>query len=97
MVFNVFDINRYEYLNYEDFVSFTATLDLETVPILRDDYILGQDDIDGLVRMSEGQSVVNPKIHREGIVIRSVIEARDPEIGRLSFKVVNPVFLLKFE
>jgi len=94
MVFNVFDINRYEYLNYEDFVSFTEALDLETVPILRDDYILGQDDVDGLVHKSEGQSVVNPEIHREGIVIRSVVEARDPEIGRLSFKVVNPVFLL---
>ena len=97
MVFNVFDINRYEFLSYEDFVSFTETLKLETVPILRDDYVLGQDDVDSLVRMSEGKSVVNPKILREGIVIRSVVEARDPEIGRLSFKVINPLFLLKFE
>ncbi len=97
MVFNVFDINRYEFLSYEDFVSFTETLKLETVPILRDDYVLGQDDVDSLVRMSEGKSVVNPKILREGIVIRSVVETRDPEIGRLSFKVINPLFLLKFE
>ena len=80
-----------------DFVSFTETLKLETVPILRDDYVLGQDDVDSLVRMSEGKSVVNPKILREGIVIRSVVETRDPEIGRLSFKVINPLFLLKFE
>jgi len=97
MVFNVFDIDHYAYLDYSDLVSFTETLKLETAPVLRDDYILGQDDVDGLVRMSQGKSVVNPKIHREGIVIRSVVEARDPEIGRLSFKVVNPMFLLKFE
>jgi len=97
MVFNLFDIDRYAYVDYEDFVAFVGKLGLETPPILRDDYILGEDDVDGLVQLSQGESILNPKIPREGIVVRSVVESRDPEIGRLSFKVVNPEFLLKFE
>ena len=70
---------------------------LETVPILRDDYILGDDDVGGLVAMSNEKSVLNPQLPREGIVIRPIEEAQDPELGRLSFKVVNPEFLLKYE
>lgn len=97
MVFNLFDIDRYAYVGYEDLVAFVERLGLETPPILRDDYILGEDDVDGLVQMSQGASVLNAEIPKEGIVVRSVVEARDPEIGRLSFKVVNPEFLLKFE
>lgn len=97
MVFNLFDIDAYAYVDYEGFVAFVGKLGLETPPILRDDYTLGEDDVDGLVQMSQGASVLNPKTPREGIVVRSVVEARDPEIGRLSFKVINPEFLLKFD
>ncbi len=97
MVFNVVDIDRYSYYNYADFIAFVHEIGLETVSVLRDDYILGQDDVKGLVALSEDKSVLNPKTQREGIVIRPLIEAQDPELGRLSFKVVNPSFLLKFE
>ncbi|OQY44781.1 MAG: RNA ligase [Anaerolineaceae bacterium 4572_78] len=97
VVFNAFNIDDYKYLNYVDFVALIQKLGLETVPILRDDYILGQDDVNALVAMSQAKGVLNPKSHREGIVIRPVVESQDFELGRLSFKVVNPKFLLKFE
>jgi len=97
LIYNIFDIDKSEYLDYEDIVSLARDANLETVPIVRDDYILGKDDVNGLVAISEGKSVLNPEIPREGIVVRSVIEAHDPELGRLSFKVVNPEFLLKYE
>ncbi len=97
MVFNVVDIETYTYLNYAEFIALIKEVGLDTVPILADDYILGQDDVPGLVALSEAKSLVNPKLQREGIVIRPLIEAQDPELGRLSFKVINPKFLLKFE
>jgi hypothetical protein len=50
-----------------------------------------------LIKAAEGASKLNPAIPREGIVIRSLQEYRDTEIGRLSFKVINNQFLLKFE
>lgn len=97
LVYTIFDIDRFAYLNYEDFVAFAKEAEFETVPILRNDYILGTHDVDGLVALSNDKSMLNLQIPREGIVIRPVIEAQDPELGRLSFKVVNPEFLLKYE
>ncbi len=97
LVYNIFDIDRFAYLDYEDFITLAREAGFETVPVVRDDYILGQDDVDGLVALSNEKSVLNPDIPREGIVIRPIIEAQDPELGRLSFKVVNAEFLLKYE
>lgn len=95
-VFNVFDIDRYEYYSYDELVAFIAEVGLTGVPLLGI-CTLGENDVDGLVALAEAKSVVNPKSHREGIVIRSLVEQRDPELGRLSFKVINPKFLLKYE
>jgi RNA ligase (TIGR02306 family) len=49
--------------------------------------------IDELVEISCGKSVLNPKTEREGIVMRTA----DTSGGRLSFKVINPNFLLKYD
>jgi len=45
-----------------------------------------------LVEFSKGKSVINPTVEREGIVVRCI------ENGKklLSFKVINPNFLLKY-
>ena len=54
--------------------------------------------VDELVAFSEGSSVLNPKVQREGVVLRPLAEEYDEEIGgRLSFKVINPKFLLKYD
>jgi hypothetical protein len=54
--------------------------------------------VDALVAFSEGASMLNPKVQREGVVLRPVAEEYDEDIGgRLSFKVINPKFLLKYE
>ena len=43
-------------------------------------------------------SQLNPKIQREGVVLRPLAEEYDEDIGgRLSFKVINPRFLLKYD
>ena len=93
--FNVFDINAYKYLDYKEFVSLMKSLKLKTVPIVEKEYIL-ENDINKLVEMSIGKSLINPKGWREGIVIRSHKE-QFINGERFSFKVVNPKFLLKYD
>jgi RNA ligase (TIGR02306 family) len=75
---------------------------LDTVPRLKYDLdILNitnpyDNYIDFLVDLSKGNSVLNSSVKREGIVIRSIDNHWDSHIGRLSFKVINPEFLLKY-
>jgi len=93
--YNVFDIDAYRYLDFEDFVSLIKSLGLKTVPVVEEDYIL-ENDIDKIVEMSIGKSLINPQGWREGIVIRSKKEQfKNGE--RFSFKAVNPKFLLKYD
>jgi len=95
-VFNIFDIDAYKYLDFAEFMKLSAELGLTTVPILDTNFIL-IDDIDALVELSKGNSVLNPKIKREGIVIRPLVEIDDPRGGRVSFKAINSEFLLKYQ
>ena len=54
--------------------------------------------VDDLVAIAEAKSVVNTQVQREGIVLRPLVEETDETIGgRLSFKVINPKFLLKYD
>lgn len=100
--FTSFDIDKYQYYNYGEFVMQMKYLELETVPIITDNYILSS-NIDELVEMSKGFSELNPKVYREGIVIRPLIEKVDLQMssewgnGRVSFKVINTEYLLRYE
>lgn len=93
--FNAFDISNYEYLNYSDFRALMENLELPMVPVLEERFPLVS-DINGLVELSIGGSVLRKETRREGIVIRPLKEKTD-QIGRVSFKVINPKFLLKYE
>lgn len=95
--FNAFDIEAYAFLGHADFMALMAELDLNPVPILETDYLL-EADIPRLVEKSIGFSVLNPQTRREGIVIRPLQETQTAEngLGRVSFKAINPDFLLKY-
>jgi RNA ligase (TIGR02306 family) len=99
--FNVFDIDKYQYLDYVDFINKIGALGLETVPILRVGVEL-DDFIDGMVAKAMVKSVINPNVWAEGYVIRPLVEKIDLQMaqalgnGRLSFKCVNPEYLLKY-
>lgn len=90
--FNVFDMDNIMYLPYDEAKSIIDTMGLKFVPLVCGSYML-ENDIDKLVEMAKGKSVVNKKIHREGIVIRLL----HPTKGHVSFKAINPDFLLKFD
>ena len=102
MFFNIWDIKKQRYYDYNDMVCVFNDLGLITVPILNTGYTL-TDSIPELVEMSKGYSLLSVKpVLREGIVIRPIDEVYDFTThaklvgGRVSFKSVNPEFLLKY-
>ncbi len=93
-VFNVWNLDTQQKLGYEELVSYSAELGLKTVPILAVNVpMLGS--IDEYVEKSKGMSVLNPEARREGIVVRPMVPIVDPRYGEVSFKAVNPEFLLE--
>lgn len=95
-VFSVLNVDAYRLLDHGAMMEMLAEMPLEAVPQLG---TLALDHtVDALVAFSEGTSVLNPKVQREGVVLRPLAEEYDEDIGgRLSFKVINPKFLLKYD
>lgn len=94
--FNVFDIDTFSFRDVLDSRNFIESLGLSNVPVVSSSYLLpGQ--IEDLLVHATGTSLLNPSTPWEGLVFRPWQEARDPELGRLSFKLINPEFLLKYE
>lgn len=95
-IFNLLDIETYRLLNRVDQSRMLQAVGLKAVPQLGD--ITLKHSVDELVALSVGTSLLNPKTQREGIVFRPEIESFEADVGgRLSFKVINPQFLLKFD
>lgn len=97
-VFNVFDIDNHRYLNYGEFTRVCEVIEMETVPIIyrSGDLIDNETTVDDYIELSYGYSKINTNVLREGIVVRTKEEFPN-EMGfdRLSFKVINPKYLLK--
>jgi len=93
--FNLFNIDTYEYFSFQKFTQTLERLSLNIVPILDEDFKLAN-DIETLVELSIGHSQLH-KVQREGIVLRPLQEKVDRRGRRISFKVINPKFLLKYE
>ena len=95
-VFNVLNVDAYRLLDHAAMLAILDDLQLESVPQLGT--LVLDHTVDELVAFSEGTSVLNPKIQREGVVLRPLAEEYDEDIGgRLSFKAINPKFLLKYD
>jgi hypothetical protein len=99
--YNAWDIKKQRYYSYKELVAVLDELQLLMVAVLDFNYTLTA-IIPELVDMSKGYSTLNSKILREGIVIRPLEEITDLDFrsklpnGRISFKSVNPEFLLKY-
>jgi RNA ligase (TIGR02306 family) len=92
-LFNAFDIDQYRYLEYNELQALAKALTLTMVPILDENFEL-LEDVEELVAKSRGKSLINPNVHREGIVIKA--HSNRPNGEKFSLKVINPDFLLKF-
>jgi hypothetical protein len=98
--YQAFDIRTQMYSSLQELGLLLDSLQLKQVPVLSSSYAL-TNKIDALVSLSIGKSILNIKAQREGIVIRPINEIHDYDFkslvsGRLSFKVINPEFLLKY-
>jgi RNA ligase (TIGR02306 family) len=100
--FNAFDIDNYCFLSFEAFEQLLIDLDLPIVPILERNYLL-ENDIEKIVTKATIKSSLCPTAWAEGIVIRPHIQKSYVNIsnehfvhGRISFKAINPEFLLKY-
>jgi RNA ligase (TIGR02306 family) len=94
-IFDIIDLDTRYYYTNDEIVEFCELYGFKHVPMLGEFELIT--NIDELVKMSKGQSKLNPKIYREGIVIRSRKSIIGPNFGKLSFKVINPNYLLKYE
>jgi RNA ligase (TIGR02306 family) len=95
-VFSVLNVDAYRLVDHPTNIAVLAEMGLEPVPQLGT--IVLDHTVDELVALSEGTSVLNPQVQREGIVLRPLAEEYDEDVGgRLSFKAINPKFLLKYD
>jgi hypothetical protein len=95
-VFNVLNVDTYRLVDHVVMLELLSELQLDSVPQFGTLVLIHT--VDELVAYSEGTSLLNPKIQREGVVPRPLAEEYDEDIGgKLSFKVINPKFLLKYD
>lgn len=94
-IFDLYLIDVKTYVAPDDARSLVEDMGLTSVPWI------GEFDMDhktaDLVSMAEGPSVLLGKIPREGLVLRPKRVHRDERGNRISFKAINPQFLLKFD
>lgn len=89
LVFDIFDIDKQEYLSPKEMVNLCNDLGLQTVPILNSNMSLNNYSLDTILKMADGTSVLGfPSTKREGLVFK----ANTPE--RISFKAISNAHLL---
>lgn len=93
-VFNIINHVTGQYFDLKEMRDFCEKWGLQTVPPIGF-YKLSElgSSVPELVQFSKGKSVINNSVHREGIVVRSIVNGKK----QLSFKVINPDFLLKYD
>ncbi len=90
--FRSFNIDTFEFFDYEVFINMIAEMELETVPVLG--IVELPETVDELLKFVEDKSVLNKNTEREGIVFVSTVFVKKFN-GRLSFKGISNRFLLK--
>ena len=84
--FNSFNIDTQENLDYKGFEHLMDMLELQTVPIISEDFTLPE-TIEELLKYADDKSKLNSNFDREGIVVRTLDRT-------VSFKVISNQFLL---
>lgn len=87
-LFDIYDINRGEYLTPMDRRVFADTHGIKHVPVIAKEMVI-QEWVTGLLTMADGSSVLNPKANREGLVFKC------NTFGGPSFKAISNRWLMK--
>ncbi len=88
-VFDIFDINKQEYYSPEQRQFLCNTLSIKHVPTFAPYETDSMTTVPELLTLAQGQSVLNTKTEREGLVFKNL---SDP---KLSFKAISNKWLLK--
>ncbi len=95
-IYQIQDLDTKTFLNYYRLIDICNELNLTPVPLLFKG--IANNTIEQWINYSIDTSVINNKVQREGIVVRTTEEIQIPHIQtvnqRASFKVINPEFLL---
>lgn len=94
--FSLYNISEHQYESYDQMIDLCEELELPMVPLICNDYKLPE-SVNEILEFAHGASIINPQILREGIVVRAIDGTLTDSLceGRLSFKAVDPLFLLK--
>lgn len=89
-VYDIYNVRTGMYLNAEERAKIAKLLGLKHVPVISETMLINKNvDVQNILKLAEGKSVLNNKAEREGIVFKCVEE---PEV---SFKAISNKFLLK--
>jgi len=95
-VFNIVNLETRKLLDFDQMKEVIESLGLAPVPFL--EKLTLNHTVDELVELAAGKSVLNESTLREGIVLRPTVETYEQDTGgRLSFKAINPAFLVKYD
>ncbi|MDO8515390.1 MAG: RNA ligase (ATP) [bacterium] len=94
-IFNIYDFLAGKYLPFSDIIKLCGDWGVDVVPIVIESFKLPQ-TVEEIVKLATRKSIINPEAWAEGLVFRPKTEQFDPDLGRLSFKAVNPEFLLQY-
>lgn len=91
-LFDVYDIDTATFCNHEELPDWCNHMRIPIVPQLGEYVFDGCTSIDYLVQIATMRSTIQPTEWAEGIVFNPRQEKRDVELGRMSFKVINPEY-----
>ncbi len=96
LFFNAYNLANRQYLSFNEFEEIIKKFELESVPVIDKEFKL-LPTVEEMVKSATIKSFINPQVWAEGLVFRPLQEMRDEDLGRLSFKVINPEFLLEYK
>jgi RNA ligase (TIGR02306 family) len=95
ILFDIYDISKGRYLDFDQFQEISKETGLPTVPIIYQGPWLGFEE---MLKFTEGPSIIDPNTNfREGWVGKPIFERYDPEIGRVILKCVSEAYLCRKE
>ena len=93
--FRVFDIHlgggESRFIDFEELQSTLPALGLESVPVL----YRGPHSQEEIERHRDGKDAISGTNVREGLVVTTIPERRDPMLGRVKLKAVSPDYLFR--
>lgn len=96
--FNLYDIDKKRYCDFMEFESIMKELEIPIVDILERDIIFTPEThtFEWFLNYAKKVKYASGNM-AEGIVVRPMKEIYDNSMGRVSFKVINPDYLIKYE